>query len=351
MGGKSVSELSAYTCTPRQAKALIIECIEAGLVPALHSSPGMGKSSIMKAVAKEFGLFMIDHRLSTSAPEDLTGLPRFRADGFAEFAPFVDMFPMEGMTVPEGYDGWMLFLDEWNAAPRSVQAACFKLILDRMVGQKNLHKNVAICAAGNLVSDKSITNPISTAMQSRVIHLEMRVDFVEWLEDVAIPGNYDKRIIAYLSQYPSKLMDFNPNHNEKTFSSPRTWEFMNKLIKGKEVNILRAPLFTGAITSGVALDFIQFTEVFHTLVSVKDILGDPDGCKIPVDNASRWAVISMMMEHTTDQTFGSLAKYASRFPMDYQILFTRSTMIRHPKMRQHPAFGPLMQAFSRYIHT
>ena len=124
-----MSELSAYTCTPRQAKSLIIECIEAGLVPALHSSPGMGKSSIMKAVAKEFGLFMIDHRLSTSAPEDLTGLPRFRADGFAEFAPFADLFPIVGAEIPEGYNGWLLFLDEWNAAPRTVQAACFKLIV------------------------------------------------------------------------------------------------------------------------------------------------------------------------------------------------------------------------------
>lgn len=346
-----MSELSAYTCTPRQAKSLIIECIEAGLVPALHSSPGMGKSSIMKAVAKEFGLFMIDHRLSTSAPEDLTGLPRFRADGFAEFVPFADLFPIVGAEIPEGYNGWLLFLDEWNAAPRTVQAACFKLILDRMVGQKHLHNNVAICAAGNLMSDKSITNPISTAMQSRVIHLELQIDFVEWLEDVAIPGNYDKRIIAYLSQYPSKLMDFNPNHSEKTFSCPRTWEFMNKLITGKEVNSFRAPLFTGTITSGVAMDFLQFTEVFNTIVGIKDILGDPAGCRIPQDNASRWAVISMMMENITDQTFASLATYTARFPMDYQILFTRSTMIRHPKMRQHSAFGPLMQAFSRYIHT
>ena len=28
---------------------------------------------------------------------------------------------------------------------------------------------------------------------------------------------------------------FRPEHTEKTFSSARTWEFMNKLIRGREV--------------------------------------------------------------------------------------------------------------------
>lgn len=66
-----MAENNLYRCTPRQAKRYILECLEAGLVPVLESSPGMGKSSIMREVAQELGLFLIDHRLSTSAPEDL----------------------------------------------------------------------------------------------------------------------------------------------------------------------------------------------------------------------------------------------------------------------------------------
>jgi hypothetical protein len=344
-----MAENSLYRCTPRQAKRYILECLEAGLVPVLESSPGMGKSSIMREIAQELGLFLIDHRLSTSAPEDLSGLPRFRADGTAEFAPFADLFPLRGAVIPKGYNGWLLFLDEWNAASRAVQAACFKLILDRMTGQKHLHELCLMSAAGNLSTDRSITNPISTAMQSRVVHLEMEINFDEWLFDVAIPQNYDKRIIAYLSQYPSKLMDFRPDHNEKTFNCPRTWEFMDRLIKGKEVTEDRAAMYAGTITSGSAVDFIQFTKVFHNMVSIKDILANPKTCHVPQDNSTRWAVITHMMEKMTADNWGALMDYSSRFSSDHRILFFRASLNRMPALRQHPAFIQHAPELGRYL--
>ena len=62
---------NSYKCTPRQIRANVLDCFEAGLVPFIQSSPGMGKSSIVKSIAQEAQLQLIDHRLSTSAPEDL----------------------------------------------------------------------------------------------------------------------------------------------------------------------------------------------------------------------------------------------------------------------------------------
>src|SRR6185437_5875943 len=159
------------------------------------------------AVAREYGLQLIDHRLSTSAPEDLSCLPRFREDGIATFAPF-DTFPTDDMPIPEGKQGWLLFLDEFNSASKMVQAAAYKLVLDRMVGQRKLHPNVVIVAAGNLSTDRAIVNPISTAMQSLLIHLTMELDFNEFIEDVALPQQWDGRIIAYLNYKKSALHDF-----------------------------------------------------------------------------------------------------------------------------------------------
>ena len=210
-----------YRCTPRQVKEFVTDCLFAGLVPFVQSSPGMGKSTIMRDVAKDLQLKMIDHRLSTSAPEDLSGLPRFDENGRAVFAPFADLFPLEDTPKPEGKEGWMLFLDEFNSASKSVQAASYKLILDRMTGQHRLHQNCVITAAGNKATDRAIVNPIGTAMKSRLVHLSMDIDFDEWMQDVALKDNWDKRIIAYLSQYPSKLMDFKPDHHNKTFCCPR----------------------------------------------------------------------------------------------------------------------------------
>lgn len=344
-----------YRCSPRKIKQYVTECLYAGLVPYVQSSPGMGKSTIMKNVANELQLKMIDHRLSTSAPEDLSGLPEFyntkEGHRMAHFVPFADLFPIEGTEKPEGMEGWMLFLDEFNAAPKSVQAAAYKLILDKMVGQHKLHENVVLTAAGNLSTDRAITNPISTAMQSRVIHLEMEINFEEWLMDVAIPENYDTRIIAYLSQFPSKLMDFRPEHNEKTFCCPRTWEFTNRLIRNKEVKDATATLLAGTITSGVAVDFTQFTRVFHNLVTINEIRADPSNCRIPQDVGSKWAIISHMMEKITEDNFDDLSVYADRFSVDFRILFYRFTLKRKPELRQHPVFIRAMSTLSRYLNT
>lgn len=339
-----------YRCTPRQTRKFIKECLYAGLVPFVQSSPGMGKSSIMRSVADELNLKLIDHRLSTSSPEDLSGLPRFNEAGYAEFAPFANLFPIEGMPLPTGKQGWMVFLDEFNSASKAVSAASYKLILDKMTGQHNLHENVVLTAAGNLSTDRAITNPISTAMQSRVVHLEMEINHEEWLYDVALKEGYDSRVIAYLNQFPAKLMDFRPDHNEKTFCCPRTWEFTNRLIQNKTVTDETAVLLAGTITSGVAVDFVQFTKVFHTMVTVNEIRQDPEHCRLPQDAGTKWAVISHMMEKITEENFGDLSTYADRFTLDFRILFYRSVLIRQPMLRQHPVFIRAMSQMSRYLN-
>jgi shikimate kinase len=345
-----MSEANLYRCTPRQLRSHITDCLYAGLVPFVQSSPGVGKSSIMKLVAGDLNLEVIDHRLSTSAPEDLSGLPRFNEAGHATFAPFADLFPLAQTEVPADRQGWMLFLDEFNSAAKSVQAASYKLILDHMVGQHKLHEQCVISAAGNMATDRAIVNNLSTAMQSRVVHLELEVNFEEWLYDVALKENYDSRIIAYLSQYPSKLMDFRPDHNEKTFCCPRTWEFMNRLIKGNEVTEAKASLYAGTITSGVAVDFITFTKVFHNMVKIDQVIRDPNGTPVPNDNNAKWATISHLMEGVNDLNFDPLCTYASRFDLSFKILFFRSVMVRQPTLRQHPSFAQAMSQLSRYLN-
>lgn len=343
---------SLYKCTPRQAKAAIADCIEAGLVPFLQSSPGLGKSSIHHEVANEFNLLLMDERLSTRSPVDLAGIPDFQGAGndrIATYTPF-DVYPTTHTPLPKGKDGWMIFFDEFNSGSKSVQAAAYKLILDRMVGLHKLHSNVVMACAGNLATDRAIVTSMSTAMQSRLVHIEMVVSQKEWLEDVALKQNYDPRIIAYLSYQPSKLMDFRPDHNEKTFCCPRTWEFMNRLIKGKDVTNEKTPLYAGTITSGVAVDFVTFTKVYKHMPQLKQILDDPTGTDVPQEQPTRWAVISHLMEKANQDNFTDLCTYVNRFPSDFRVLFFRSIIARQPKMRSHPGFIKAMSELSRYFN-
>ena len=343
-----MSGMSAYKCTPRQVRRFAVETLMAGLVPFIRSSPGMGKSALVKSIAEEYGMELLDIRLSTCAPEDLTGLPHFE-DGKAKFMPF-DMFPVVSTPLPESKNGWLIFLDEFNSAAKSVQAAAYKLVLDKMVGLLKLHPNVMIVAAGNLDTDRAITNNVGTALQSRFVHLEMELNHDEFMEDVAFKYGWDSRIIAYLSYQPGKLHDFRSDHNDKTFCCPRTWEFMNKLIQGKEVNDDHAPLYAGTVTSGTAVEFIQFTKVYQNLPKIGDILRDPENMTVPHDPPIRYATTTYLIEQATDKNFDKIATYINRFSSEFRVLFFRGLMIRKPELRSHPSFRAALLELSRYLH-
>ncbi len=337
--------------TPRQTRRSILKTLQAGNVPFVSSSPGMGKSALNKSIAKDENLFLIDHRLSTSAPEDLSGLPRFNPNGTAEFVPF-NIFPTEETPLPPGCDGWLLFLDEFNSAHKSVQAAAYKLILDKQVGQHKLHERVLISCAGNLATDRAITNDLSTAMQSRVIHMEMEVNNQEWMEDVAIANNYDERIKAFIAYSPSSLMDFKPDHNEKTFCCPRTWEFMNNFMNITSVDDMEqdTALYAGTITSGVAAAFVAFSQFFKNLVNIDYVKGNPNSAPVPQDRALAFAQIIHLTEYVDANSFDAVSTYANRFPVELRILYFRTIVVKKPNLRQHPTFITAMGELSRYLN-
>ncbi|MFT2129828.1 MoxR family ATPase, partial [Staphylococcus epidermidis] len=91
---------------------------------------------------------------------------------------------------------WMLFLDELTSATPPVQAAAYKLILDKMVGNKKLHPACFIVGAGNLESDNAVVPPMSTALKSRMTHLILKMDVPEWLS-WAMDNGIDHRITDY----------------------------------------------------------------------------------------------------------------------------------------------------------
>jgi hypothetical protein len=194
------------------------------------------------------------------------------------------------------------------------------------------------------------------------VHIEMQLSHKEFMEDVAIKRNWDTRVVSYLSYQPNDLFDFKPDHNDKTFCCPRTWEFMERLIRGKTFKEIinqdgskqhemdqRIGLYAGTITSGKAASFVQFCKIENTIVSIKDVLADPSNCVIPTGTEERWFLVGHLLNHTDKNTFGDLCTYINRLSLDFKILFYRSAMIRHPELRQHPDFARAMSELSRYL--
>ncbi|MGD8910933.1 MAG: MoxR family ATPase, partial [Chromatiales bacterium] len=95
----------------------------------LWGPPGVGKSDMVREVARHHQAPVIDIRLSQMEPSDLRGIP-FRSNGNVEWA-IPSILPHSERHGPEG----ILFLDEITSAPPTVSAAAYQLILDRRLGE------------------------------------------------------------------------------------------------------------------------------------------------------------------------------------------------------------------------
>lgn len=339
--------MGMYDLSPTGIKKAIVECMKAGLVPYIEGSPGIGKSENVYQVAEQYKLELIDLRMSQLAPEDLMGLP-MRDGKKAIFAPF-DMFPLEDTPLPQGKRGWLLFMDELPSASKAVLAACYKIILDRMVGSYKLHPNVVIVTAGNKTTDKAIATSLGTALQSRVIHLGMEVskdDFIAHARKVGM----DPRILGFIEYQPSKLHHFDPNHHNKTFACPRTWEFVSKLIRGKELKDISLPLIAGAISDGVAVEFHTFLQEYGRLPSINRIIDSPQTTQVPEDGSTKYAAVSMMLDHVIEDNMEPIIKYVKRFPPEFQVIFFRGVIQKDPQLKQHEAFKSNILDLTRFLH-
>lgn len=315
-------------CSMEEAKEIAVDYIQAGIVPLLKGPPGIGKSAVGQSIASEFNLELIDHRLATSDPTDMSGLPIFH-EGRVRYIPF-DLFPIEGSPLPKDKNGWLLFLDEITHAPMMVQNAAYKIILDRMVGQHKLHKNVAIIAAGNGVEDNAGVEPMSTALQSRMGHIRCKVRAKEWTKWASGNG-FDRRLVGYINWKPASIYTFKPDHTDDTYSCPRTLEFANRILKGKAVTgSLMLKKLSGLISLGIARELIAFCRLEEQLPQMSSILANPDAVEVPDAPDILWALCGKLADEAKESNVGVLIKYLRRVPSEFQMITMRQMLRRHP---------------------
>jgi len=318
-----------------QLKSCLIEDLKVGLTPMVASSPGMGKSDIIRSIAKEFNLKVIDLRVSQCEPVDMQGYPGV-IDGRMTFH-IPEYFPIETDPLPEGKDGWLLFLDEFNSGNKQTEAAAYKLILDREVYKYKLHDRCLIAAAGNLTTDRAIVNTQSTATTSRLTHYRMVVDHKVWI-GWANEHGIDHRIISLIKFKPEILHKFDPQTNELTFPCPRTWEFASKILKGKE-NVTHETKIrlAGTVGEGAAVELATYCEIYQNLPTIEQILADPvSGWKVPKEPSERYAVTTMLAHNCEEGILEKILTANSRLPKEFQPITLKDVYRRRPDLRDHP---------------
>ena len=326
----------------------LTEDLKAGLTPMVSSSPGMGKSDIIRTIATKFKLKVIDFRVSQCEPVDMQGYPGV-LDGRMTFH-IPEYFPIEGDKIPDGYDGWLLFLDEFNSGNKQTEAAAYKLILDREVYKYKLHSRCLIAAAGNLTTDRAIVNTQSTATTSRLTHYRMRVDHKVWV-DWANAHGVDHRIISLIKFKPELLHRFDTSTNELTFPCPRTWEFASKVIIRKAtIDHITKTRLAGTIGEGAAVELATYSEIYQNLPTIEQILSNPkSGWKVPKEPSELYAVTTMLAHNSTPDNINKLIIAINRLPTDFQVITFKDIYKRTPALKGHPVIKDWISTHSSEI--
>jgi hypothetical protein len=287
----------------------------------LWGPPGIGKSAIVRDIAGARSLELRDIRAVLLDPVDLRGLPHVNGDGRAHWC-IPDFLPREGAGI--------LFLDELNAAPQLVQAACYQLILDRKLGEYSMPDGWLIIAAGNRETDRAVTSRMPSALANRFVHLSIEPDLDDWVA-WALGAGMPIELIAFLRFRPAMLHAFDPSRNEKAFPTPRSWEFVGRIMAAGPAEELRYDLFTGTVGEGAAAELLGFLRIFESLPSPDAVLLNPMSMDVPQDPAILYALAGALVRRVSDTTADNLFTFAGRLSAEFSVLLVKDTLRAYPQ--------------------
>jgi ATPase family associated with various cellular activities (AAA) len=231
----------------------------------LEGAPGVGKSAIVHQVAATLDLTVLDVRAAYLTPPDLIGLPALERDS-GRTTYYLPEF------LPEPLTKGILVLEELPSAAPAIQVALYQLLLDRRVGWRyELPPGWRVVATGNRLED-GYTHPLSNAMATRLLRLEIRADLGEFTA-YAVQHGVHPMVTAFVTRHPNLLhqpLETSPHH-----PNPRTWTMASAVLRafGDDLDSMDLePALSGVLGDGTARAFTAFLKLVAFVPDVEDIL-------------------------------------------------------------------------------
>jgi len=282
---------------------------------------GVGKSSVVRAVARERKLELIDLRISQLAPTDLRGLP-VPDGGVSRWLP-PEFLPTQGKGV--------LLLDEINLAAPAVQAIAQQLVLDRRVGSYRLPDAWFVWAAGNRRDDRAAVFEMPSPLANRFLHFHVEPHLDGFLR-YAARNDIAELILAFIAFRPALLHRVDPA--APAWPSPRSWEMASRLLRA---GMSMAPAIGGPASDEVG----AFERVFQSLPDIDAILaGHGDAAAFPAEPSQRYAITIALSYRPRDapQAIAAFRWLAERAEAEWCRLFAGQILERMRRMKLESKF-------------
>lgn len=224
-------------------------------------------------------------------------------------------------------------------------------MLDRKLGDYTLPPGWAIIAAGNRSTDRAIVNQMSTALKNRFTHLNYEVNNDDW-SDWALRNNIAIEVLGFIRFRPMLLNEFeqrNDTSEEKerirrlkdaqAFATPRSWEFLSKVMRQKPGSDIEYELYTGIVGEGATAEFMGYLKYYRDLPNLDALLMNPGAAKVPEEPATLYALATGLAAKTTRDNVERVVKYALRMPVEFQVLLVKDAITRDNELVQTKAFN------------
>lgn len=296
--------------------------------------PGVGKSSVVRRVAEQNKLPLVDIRASLLDPTDLRGIPTIE-NGRAIWCP-PEFLPSEEQ--PTG----ILFFDELNAAPPLVQASLYQLTLDRRVGEYKLPEGWQILAAGNRSEDASVVFRMPAALSNRFVHLDFEIDFDEW-RSWAVDTRIDPLVIGFLGTRRELLFDM--GNTDRGFPTPRSWEIVSDTLKVMGGYLASKDLLLGIVGEGAAIEFFGYCENALTEEAIKKILDAPATAPLPSNLGDRYGLISYVVSRCQEdkKILKAAGILLGRLDPELSVLLLKDVLRSNPRFLVDPGYLEFVQ--------
>lgn len=308
----------------------------------IHGSPGIGKSYIVNEIAQKNSLEIIDVRLSQLDAVDLRGIPTIENSQTKWMPPVF-------LPTDENSQG-ILFLDELNSAPLSVQAAIYQLVLDRKIGEYSLPKGWRIICAGNRINDKGIVFKLPSPLVNRMVHIVLEAkyeDFKVW----AIENDIHSFVIGFLGFRPDLLSSEIPTSNETNpaFCTPRSWTMLSNILKTQKADELSSIVY-GLVGYSAGIEFLSFVKVYKTLPSIEAILNGED-VETPTTPSGLYALCAAVIErYDYDKKKAlNILNYANNLPTEFSVILIKDLITKDEDVAEIDEFDKWIEKYADYI--
>ena len=329
-----------------------------GSAVIIYSPPGQGKTSMIRQYAQDqgpdYGLFELNGSLAN--------VPDFQGWFYRCEETYTD-YDGNDVTIQAGrytfpyflfdkrtgrpifqYKRGCVVIEEYGQTDIDLKKALGQTSLERRIGQYQLPPGIDIVMLSNYAGGRDAVGRDFDFLVNRRGELHYQLGADDFLIYAHAKGMLNMTM-AFASIANHHVFDSPPPKEQGPHLTPRSLESLDRLMQDvistktpftdPQVRIEAASL----VGNGTAHQYIAFASLRDKIPSIKEIIKDPEGTKVPTETDQQMFLVFNMADKADKANIRPLVRYLGRMPSDFAVAFYRNALLRDKSLMACKEFG------------